>query len=132
MKNKKLIVSVEENRLLSVQNFCLASNLNRLTENVEVGDDRRSIPSQLDVTGREALLISNLPALLQGLDCALEGSPIAASAIHEVGNSSLLLKVILDQGYVRDFDGHLLPIDRYDTDYGFARDDQERIAADSH
>ena len=123
---------MEEKRLLSVQDFRLASDFNRLTESMEVGDDRRSIPSHLDVTSREPLLIKNLAARRQGLDCALEGSPIGTSAMHKVGNSSLLLEVILDQGHVRDFDGHLLPIDRYDTDYGFARDDQEGIAADSH
>ena len=132
LKNKKLIVSVEENRLLSVQNFRLARDLNRLTESMEIGDDRRCIPIQLDFTSLETLLTINLPALLQGRDCVLEGSPIGTSAIHKVGNSSLLLEVILDQSYVRDSDGHILPIDRYDTDYGFARGDEECVARDSH
>ena len=102
---------MEEKRLLSVQDFRLASDFNRLTESMEVGDDRRGIPSHLDVTSREPLLIKNLAARRQGLDCALEGSPIGTSAVHKVGNSSLLLEVILDQGHVRDFDSHLLPID---------------------
>ena len=52
--------------------------------------------------------------------------------MHKVGDSSLLLEVILDQGYVRDPDCHVLALYRYDTDYGFARDDQECVAGDNH
>ena len=128
LKNKKLNVSVEENRLLSVQDVCLASDLNRLTESMEIGDDRWRISVQLDVTSKEPLLIKVLPALLQRRDCALEGPPIGTSAMHKVGDCSLLLEVILDQGYVRDLDGDLLPLYRYDTDYGLSRDDQECVA----
>ena len=93
---------MEENRLLSVQDFCLASDLDRLTESMEIGDDRRRISVQLDITSSEPLLIKDLAALLQGRDCALEGSPIGTGAMHKVGDSSLLLEVILDQGYVRE------------------------------
>ena len=119
---------MEENRLLSVQDVCLASDLNRLTESMEIGDDRLRISVQLDVTSSEPLLIKDLSALLQGRDCVLEGSPIGTGAMHKVGDSSLLLEVILDQGYVRDPDCHVLALYRYDTDYGFARDDQECVA----
>ena len=123
---------MDVNRLLSVLDICLANNLNGLTESVKIGYDRLSIPSQLDVTSLEPLLIDNLPALLQGLDCALEGTPESTCAINEIGNNLLLLEVVKDQGYVRDFDARLLPINRYNTDYGFARDDQECIAGDNH
>ena len=132
LKNKKLIVSVEENRLLSVQDFCLASDLNRLTESMEIGDDRWRISVQLDVTSSEPLLIKDLLTLLEGRDCVLEGPPIRTSAMHKVGDGSLLLEVILDQGNVRDLDGDLLPLYRYDTDYGFARNDQECVAGHDH